>query len=114
MGTGLDTGDLLEKISQPCVAGTRKRGKCCHWPWRSLKYQVEKDSNKLGSVRAKILDLDAKRSAPVDGLASRPGVPSPPPPSSPQIGQGGLNVTSQEVRKGFEKKLFKKLTNDLV
>ena len=63
---------------------------------------------------AKILDLDAKRSAPVDGLASRPGVPSPPPPSSPQIGQGGLNVTSQEVRKGFEKKLFKKLRNDLV
>ena len=43
---------------------------------------------------AKILDLDAKRSAPVDGLASWPGVPSPPPPSSPQIGQAGLNVTS--------------------
>ena len=45
-------------------------------------------------VRAKILDLDAKRFAPVDGLASWPGVPSPPPPSSPQIGQAGLNVTS--------------------
>ena len=55
------------------------------------------------------MDLDAKRFAPVDGLAS-----SPPPPSSPQIGQSGLNVTSAGslvVSSSFEK-TFDKLTND--
>ena len=61
-------------------------------------------------MKAKVLDLDAKRSAPVDRLSSWPGVPSSSPLSpSPQIGQSGLNVTGasslkswKDLSKGFQ------------
>ena len=59
----------------------------------------------------KMCHLDAKWSAPVDGLSSWPRMPpSPSSPSSPQIGQSGLNVTSaSSLKVGQVSKAIKKM-----